>query len=220
MKRTLALAALALFAASAPLSAAGLTGSYIEARTCDVWTGPCFANAEMNLGGKHAVMGWKVDKGNLDGVRLDGLGVVAVVAARDTLGLKQTGPAKAVLIVDRRADSAQREALVRLARRQGGDLVRNVVAVESAAIDLDVCGCAEGGCGTLVAGAARIRTRCLDDKHDKICGNESAFYPPLARGVKVRPAMAVEHTYSGKGAGETWEDADRRGAYLGSFELR
>ncbi len=218
MNRTLALATLALLGACAPLSAAGLTGQYIEARTCDVWTGPCFANAEMNLGGKHAILGWKVEKGSLDDVRLDGLGVVAVVAASDTLGLTQTGPARAVLIVDQKANAAQREALVRLARREGGDLVKNVVAVRSAAIELDTCGCPEGGCGTLRAGDARIQTRCLGS-HDKICGNESAFYPPLVRHVKVKPALAVEHTFTGKGVHETWEDSGRRGAYLGSFEL-
>src|SRR3954449_7374685 len=100
MKRSLVLAALALILWGAPLHAAGVSGQYVEARTCDVWTGPCFANAEMNLTGKHAVLGWKVDKGSLGAVRLDGLGVVAVVAAHDTLGLTQTGPARAVLIVD------------------------------------------------------------------------------------------------------------------------
>src|SRR5919108_4891232 len=81
MKRALALAAFALILCSAPLSAAGITGQYIEARTCDVWTGPCFANAEMNLGGKHAILGWKIEKGALDDAQLDGLGVVAVVVA-------------------------------------------------------------------------------------------------------------------------------------------
>ncbi len=220
MKRTVALAAVALVALAGPLSAAGITGKYIEARTCDVWTGPCFANADMNLGGKHAVLGWLVEKGTLDNARLDGLGVVAVVAASDTLGLEQTGPAKAVLIVDSRADAAQRDALVRLAKKEGGALLKNVVAVQSAKVELDVCGCEEGGCGKLVAGPARIETRCLDDKHDKICGNESAYYPPLARGVHVQPALAVEHTYTGTGVNETWKDAGRRGAYLGSFEVR
>ena len=220
MQRTVALAAVALILLAGPLSAAGITGKYIEARTCDVWTGPCFANAEMNLSGKHAVLGCQVEKGSLNGAKLDGLGVVAVVAASDTLGLKQTGPAKAVLIVDSRANAAQRDALVRLAKRQGGELVKNVVAVQSARIDQDVCGCAEGGCGKLVAGPARIETRCLDEKHDKVCGNESAFYPPLAQGVHVKPALAVEHTYTGKGVHETWNDAGRRGAYLGSFEAR
>ena len=159
-----------------------------------------------------AVHGWMVEKGTLGEAKLDGLGVVAVVAASDTLGLAQTGPAKAVLIVDSRADSAQRDALVRLAKKQGGELLKNVVAVQSAKVDLDVCGCEEGGCGKLVAGPARIETRCLDDKHDKVCGNESAYYPPLAQGVHVRPALAVEHTYTGKGVNETWKDAGRCGA--------
>jgi len=220
MKRPLALAALALAVCAAPSFAAGITGRYIEARTCDVWTGPCFANAEINLTGKHAVLGWKVEKGDLDRVSLDGLGVVAVVAAHNTLGVKQVGPARAVLIVDERATSEQRDALVRLARRQGGDLVRNVVAVHSAPVDFDVCPCDKGGCATLRAGEARIATRCLDEHHDKVCGNESAFFPPLARDVQARPALAVEHSYTGKGVKETWNDPNRRGAYLGSFELR
>jgi hypothetical protein len=219
MRRSLTLAVLAVFAVAAPARAA-VIGRYIEARTCDVWTGPCFANAEMNLGGKHAILGWQVEKGDFEGVRLDGLGVVAVVAASDTLGLVQTGPARAVLIVDSRADAAQRQALIRLAQRQGGELLRHIVAVESAAVELQICPCAEGGCGKLRAGAACIETRCLDEKHDKVCGNESAFYPPLARGVHVRPAYAVEHRYSGLGVNETWNDAGRRGAYLGSFEIR
>jgi hypothetical protein len=174
----------------------------------------------MNLSGKNAVLGWKIDKGTLGDAKLDGLGVVAVVSASDTLGLQQTGPAKAVLLVDERADQAQRNALIRLAKDQAGSLLANVVAVQSSKVDLDVCGCAEGGCGKLNAGPARIETRCLNEKHDKICGNESAFYPPLSRGVKVTAAMAVEHSYTGKGVNETWKDGGRRGAYLGSFETR
>src|SRR5262249_50935978 len=112
------------------------------------------------------------------------------------------------------------EALVKFARAQGGDLIKNVVAVDSAPIDIQLCPCDEGGCAVLDAGSAKIKTRCLNDKHDKICGNESAFYPPLVKGVKVTPAMAAEHPYSGKGVDETWQDADRRGAYIGSFAVR
>src|SRR5436853_2429675 len=104
MKRILAVAVLALVL-TAPLKAAEISGQYVEARTCDVWTGPCFANAEMNLGGKHAVMGWKVEKGDAKNARLDGLSVIAVVTATDTLGQEQTGPSRAVLLVDERADA-------------------------------------------------------------------------------------------------------------------
>ena len=221
MARLFLVAAAALIIAVAPASAAELTGKYVEARTCDVYTAPCFANAEMNLAGKHAVMGWRVDQGAVDGVKLDGLSVVAVVAASDTLGLKQTGPAKALIIVDDKATGAQRDALVQLARREGGELIKNVIAVNSAAIELTVGECKEGGCSSLIVGkVARIETRCVDPHHDKICGNESAFYPPLSKDVDAQTAVALEHSFQGKAFNETWKDANRRGAYVGSFAIR
>ena len=221
MARYLFAAVFAVILVAAPVSAAELTGKYVEAHTCDVYTAPCFANAEMNLAGKHAVMGWRVDQGAVDGVKLDGLSVVAVVAASDTLGLKQTGPAKALIIVDDKATGAQRDALVQLARREGGELIRNVIAVNSAPIELTVGECKEGGCSSLIVGkVARIETRCVDPHHDKICGNESAFYPPLSKDVEAQTAVALEHSFQGKGFNETWKDANRRGAYVGSFAIR
>jgi hypothetical protein len=220
MTRWLILAALVLAFVAAPARAAGLSGSYLEARTTDVYTGPCFANSEMNLTGREAILAWKVDRGSLDDVALDGLGVVAVVAASDTLGLEQTGTAKAVLIVDQRANDAQRAALIRLAKRQAGALLRNVVAVETSTVELNVNQCTESGCASLKAGNARVQTRCLDHKHDKVCGNETAFYPPLTKDVKALPAVVTENRFSGKGLRETWRDDNRRGAYVGSFEVR
>jgi hypothetical protein len=194
-----------------------VTGLYVEARNCDVWTGPCFANADFNLAGKNAVLAWKVKTGTVDGVQLDGLGIVAVVVAQNTLGQEQRAPAKAVLIVDRRADAAQKEALIRLVKRQAGALVEKVAVVQSAAISLEACECKGNGCVVLDAGVARVATRCIDGEHDKVCGNESAFYPPLSSGVQVVPAAAVEHAFRGTGLGQTWSDSDRRGAYVGTF---
>jgi hypothetical protein len=217
--RYLPLAALALVLCVGPASAE-LTGKYIEARTCDIWTGPCFANAELHIGGKNAVVGWKVDKGAIDQVKLDGLGVVAVISARDTLGTEQPSKPRAILIVDSRATSAQKAALVKLAKKQGGDLIGKVVAVRSEKVELDICPCQGGGCAKLKAGQAKIETRCLHSKHDKVCGNESVFFPPLAKGVKAKPALAIEHSYQGKGAGARWNDSNRRGAFLGTFEMR
>src|SRR3954471_19127441 len=110
MSRRILLASLALCLLGAPAVSVGADvpervqakGLYVEARTCDVWTGPCFANADYNLAGKNAVLAWKVEKGSDGDVSLDGLGIVAVVSANNTLGLEQTGPAKSVLIVDSR----------------------------------------------------------------------------------------------------------------------
>jgi len=220
MMRSLAVAALALALTAAPAAAAGITGQYVEARTCDVWTGPCFANADFNLTGKNAVMAWRIDKGSVNDVSLDGLSVVAVVAARNTIGLEQSGPARAVLIVDKRATPAQREALVALAKKQSGKMIQDVAAVHSAPFTLNVCDCKGQTCADLDAGVARLKTRCIDAEHDKACGNESAFSPPIAGNVHVRPAAAVEHVFSGTGLQETYTDYDRRGAYVGTFEIR
>jgi hypothetical protein len=219
--RWLALTALVLFVFAAPVSAAGITGQYLEARTCEVFTGPCFSNADTGLVGRHGVMAWKVDKGSIGSVSLDGLSVVAVVAASDTLGQRQSGEGKALLIVDKKASAAQRDALVRLAKQEGGDLVKNVIAVEAAPIAFEFCECKEGGCARLDAGSAKIETRCINAKHDKTCGNEWALYPPLAKDVqKARAAVTIEHSYTGKAFNETWKHGECRGAYLASFETR
>lgn len=217
---TVALSITPALHAGEPAPRAGVSGQYVEVRNCDVWTGPCFANADFNLSGKNAVLAWKVETGSVDGVRLDGLSIVAVVVAQNTLGLEQKAPAKAVLIVDQRADAAQRDALVRLAKRQAGTLLDHVAAVQSAPIRLDACACKNNACADLDAGVARVKTRCIDAEHDKACGNETAFYPPLSAGVRVVPAAAVEHVFRGTGVGQTWSDSDRRGAYVGTFEVK
>lgn len=198
-------------------SFATVRGQYVEARTCDVYAGSCFANADTGLTGKNAVLAWKVEAGRVGGAKLDGLGVVAVVAASDTLGLKQSAPGRAILLVDDRATTAQRDALVKFAKAQAGGLVGDVVDVRSAPFDLTICGCEGEGCATLKAGSVKVTTRCIDTIHDKACGNETTLYPPLAKGVAAKAALTVEHSFTGKGLNETWHDAGRRGAFVGSF---
>src|SRR5262245_63650626 len=90
-------------------SSATVRGQYVEARTCDVYTGTCFANADTGLTGKNAALAWKFESGTVAGAKLDGLGVVAVVSAPETLGLKQSAPGRAVVIVDERASKSQRD---------------------------------------------------------------------------------------------------------------
>src|SRR5215468_574505 len=126
--------------ARAAQPAGHISGEYIESRTADVYTGPCFANSEVNLTGKEAVLAWHVDKGTWQNVSLDGLSVAAVVRASATLGdaFSNPLPAKAVLIVDERANAAQRAALVNFAQAQAGKLLSNVVATETQPIRFTV----------------------------------------------------------------------------------
>src|SRR5271169_1260306 len=114
MKRVLlaflvvSLAACLSYAAAIP--AHSIYGNYVEARTADVYTGPCFANSEVGLTGQLALFGWKVTKGAWEGVALDGLSVVGVVRAHHTLGdvYESAYPVQAVMIVDDRANTEQR----------------------------------------------------------------------------------------------------------------
>jgi hypothetical protein len=123
----------------------GISGDYLEARTADVYTGPCFANSEVDLAGKQAVVAWRVRQGAWQGVPLDGLAVVAAVRSAATLGDPFGGPldAAALLVVDRRATPVQRDALVAFAHAMSGDLLSRVVAVESAPIEMALGGQAE-----------------------------------------------------------------------------
>jgi hypothetical protein len=199
---------------------ATVRGQYVEARTCDVFAGSCFANADTGLTGTNAALAWKIESGTVAGTRIDGLGVVAVVSVSETLGLKQTCPGRAVVIVDERATRAQRDALVGFVKAQAGSLVGKVVAVKAAPVDLTICKCAGGACATLKAGTLKVATRCIDADHDKACGNETTLYPPLAKGVSAKAALAVEHSFTGKELNETWKDAGRRGAFVGTFATR
>ncbi|MBV8202889.1 MAG: DUF1326 domain-containing protein, partial [Acidobacteria bacterium] len=126
---------------AAPAAAApGISGDYLEARTADVYTGPCFANSEMDLVGKQAVVAWRVRQGAWQGVPLAGLSVVAAVRSAATLGDPFGGPLRAssLIVVDRRATPLQRDALVAFAHAMAGDLLSTVVAVESAPIEMSV----------------------------------------------------------------------------------
>ena len=63
-----------------------ISGIYLETRTCQVYTGPCFANAESAIAGKDAVMAWNIEEGKHRGVDLTGLSVVVCMTGDATLG--------------------------------------------------------------------------------------------------------------------------------------
>lgn len=210
----------ALFALATCASATEIVGQYVEARTCDVYTGACFANADTSLTGRNGVLAWGVERGEIDGVRIDGLGIVAVLSAPETLGLKQNREVKSLVIVDEKATPTQRDALIKMAKNQAGALLANVIAIRTAKVDVNVCPCKEGGCSIVNAGDVRIETRCFDKNHERGCGADCNFYPPLTKGVTARAAMTVDHVFKGKEFNETWSDAERRGAYVGTFSIR
>lgn len=219
MRRTIAALFIAIVAVT-PLLALDTTtivGDYLEVRTSDVYTGPCFANGEVNLVGKEAILAWRVRSGSLHGVDLRDMSVVAVVKANATLGdpFSNPEPAKAVLVIDQRASDSQRTALASLARSMAGPLLKDVVLTESAPIELEVDG---AGDARMQAGLiAGFSTRRLNHS-DHLCGNEIVYYPPLVD-AQATPAYAKTHWFRGDGLKQSWSSPFKRSAFVGSFSL-
>ncbi len=216
--------AISVQAASIP-TAAGFTslhGEYIEARTADVYTGPCFANSEVGQTGNLAVMGWKIEQGQYRGVSLDGLSVMGVLQASNTLGdvTASAYPVKSVLIVDARATAEQRRALAEFAKQMGGDLFSEVVRVDVQPIDFTMANasvhsrelCMKAG------GEAEVATRPLNNG-DQICHNEEVWYPPLTNVDHAMAAYTVADGFQGNELGTVWSYPNRRSAFVGTFHL-
>jgi hypothetical protein len=192
---------------------AALRGEYVEARTCDVWTGPCFANGEINLLGKNAVACWIVTKGAFAGVSLDGLKVAAAISAQGTLHTANEGKTTAVLFVDEKATAKQADALVSMAKSLAPKHLENVVRVEKRAISYT----RENLEAVLAVGdVAKIKTTAFC-ACDKICCNEEKAYPSISDSAKVDCAKTLENAYQGTALDATWSDPIKRGSMVGTF---
>ena len=212
----------ASLALGANLGSNHVRGEYIEARSADVYTGPCFANSEVGLAGDLAVMGWKIDAGSFQGVSLDGLSVMGVIHASNTLGnvTDSVYPVKAVLVIDDRANAEQRLALKAFAQKMGGQLLADVVRVEYQPIEFSLAdNSVHSRQAIMKAGEmVKLETRPLTER-DQICHNEAVYYEPLTPTEHAMPAYTVANGYSGKGLGTTWNYSSNRGSFVGTFQL-
>jgi hypothetical protein len=221
MNRLCLLAAVVSAAALAqPASAAKITGEYLEARTCNVYTGPCFANAEMSLSGKEAILAWKVDKGAWNDVDLKGLGAALVVKAQGTLGYDgvfpmQAGKVRSVILVDEDATEQQHKALVDFVRDSAKELTKDVVAVEK--VPFDLTNDHIDHAGRLSAGRqVELQTRKLKDS-DCVCTNEVVYYQPLTKIENASAAYSLTLSYQGKDLGSRFTNNGIRSAFIGTF---
>ncbi len=195
-----------------------------------MFTGPCFSNAEVFIYGKQAVVAWKVNEGRWNGVDLAGLCVAAAVQGETTFSEDDPDKARAVVIVDSRADERQRAALVDMAKTLGGRRLANVARVTTARMQLkiedhvakaDPAHSAHGmpqspRASFWAAGLAQIVTRPLDDR-DHMCGNEEVAYKPLSSSVDVKPAYTLGHNFQGEGLDTRWDDPNCRSSFVGHF---
>ena len=213
---TILAAAPALAADATSTPATSVTGTYVEARTAEVFAGGCVMNSEAETMGRQALLAWRVDRGSVAGVAIDGLSVVAALSGTHNLGMREMGGeaptlVKALMYVDERATPAQRDALVSMARTAIGDLAVRVVDVQAVPIAFERTHHA----AAVQAGDAQLQVEA-HIHHDPSCGAMQWFHP-LSRGAKAEVGMTRNQTFTGQALGTRWQQIDKRSAFVGTF---
>jgi hypothetical protein len=192
-----------------------VTGTYVEARTAEVFAGACVINSEGGTTGREALLAWKVDRGQVNGVTLDGLAVVAAISSETNLGIHEIGgestPARAALFVDSRATAAQRKALVAMVRSLSGNLIGSVVQEIAAPIRF-----ADNGHQITVATDTVNLAVQKHLDHDASCGNKQ-WFNPLTRVDRAEMGTTDQNEFSGPALCTKWSDPNKRSSFFGTF---
>lgn len=217
MKRAFLLIAVCLLLTVPSIAADinSLSGSYVEVRTAEVFTGGCLMSSEAETTGRQAMLAWKVDHGTLNGQALDGFTIIAVVVGDKNLGIHELGGAKPIsrtaLFVDDRATPMQRTALLGMAKKLSGDLMGTIVSIQSTPIHF-----ADQGHEISVTAPKIAMNVGKHAEHNAGCGAEQWFHP-LASVTDATIGMTNENAFSGSELGSKWSDPDKVSAFFGKF---
>jgi hypothetical protein len=220
--RYLSIAAAVLLTGAVTVAADGsstVTGDYVEARTAEVFTGGCLMNMDGETSGREAVMAWRVSRGAYEGVALEGLKVVAIVAGDVNLGTHELGgvaPSEisSIVFVDERATLAQRDALVSLARSLSNGLIGPEASVRASAVTF------ERGTDAIrvEAGSARLNV-ATKMQHNPSCG-ALKWFEPLGRIDGATIGVAKRFTFADSALNRSWSQIDQRSAFFGTFAVQ
>jgi hypothetical protein len=214
-KIALSFAISGLTAATLAAGPASVTGTYVEARTAEVFAGACVMNGEAATTGREALLAWKIDRGQVNGVSLDGLAVVAALASETNLGVHEIGgestPARAAIYVDSRANAAQRKALVAMVKSLSGKLIGSVVQETAAPIQfVDSAHQVSVSTDTLKLAVAKHLN------HDPSCGNKQ-WFNPLTKVDRTEMGMTDQNEFSAPVLNTKWSDPNKRSSFFGTF---
>src|SRR5438552_8573517 len=214
MRRFCAGVTTAMLALCAVGASAGTTisGDYVEARTCNVYTGACHANGEAVTTGREAILAWNIKSGKADGVNLAGLNAVAVVTADDNLA-KSAAQHRTVLYVDSRASDAQRAALASALVARYGSTFGQIVAVNAAPISF-----AKDGLDYTVRipGAAYVKTTRFACSHCVM--PHAVWYEPFVPLKSSIVASAAVNEFKGDAKmPQSWRSVDENSSFVGEF---
>jgi hypothetical protein len=97
---------------------------YLQACNCDYGC-PCEFSAPPTMGFCHGLGVWRIERGDYDGVSLDGL---SLAFAAKWPGAIHEGNGTVCLFIDEKASSAQREALLTIGSGEAGGLPFEILA--------------------------------------------------------------------------------------------
>jgi hypothetical protein len=220
--RYLSIAAAVLLAGTVSVAAdssSTVTGDYVEARTAEVFTGGCLMNMDGETSGREAVMAWRVNRGAYDGVGLDGLKIVAIVAGDVNLGTHELGgvaPSEisSIVFVDERATGAQRDALVSLARSLSNGLIGPAADVRASDVTFE----RNNDAIRVEAGKARLNV-ATKMQHNPSCG-ALKWFEPLGRIDGAAIGVAKRFAFADSALNRSWSQVDQRSAFFGTFAVQ
>lgn len=212
---------LLLTLAIAPVAAAtpstSLEGVYVEARSAQVFIGGCIWNSEAMTIGREAVMAWRIDNGQVDGMSVSGLSVVAAIAGDENLAINPDAARRTVLYVDAAATAEQRDALAALYTDKHGRMFGEVIDVVAAPIEFVAT--AEG---YRVAAGNEVMLEAeslhVDHKLFDKCG-EAQWYEPFVPLQDSHLGVALENAYRGTALNARWSDPNKQSAFFGHFSF-
>ncbi len=221
--RNTAVTLAAFVLAAAGLTASGgstsITGDYVEARTAEVFAGGCIVGSEGEGAGREAILAWRVGRGQVNGVSLDGLSIVAVVSGDNNLGTHEVGGAsptkvRSAIRVDARATAAQRDALVAMARKLAPAMLGDVIELKAVPISFT----RSVDRLAVTAGEASLDVATRMD-HSPTCG-AIQWFTPLAATTQSALGHTTSEAWSGSSLGTQWSMGDKRASFYGAFELK
>jgi hypothetical protein len=214
-KIALSVALSSLAIATLAAGPASVTGTYVEARTAEVFAGACVMNGEAATTGREALLAWKIDRGQVNGVSLDGLAVVAALAGETNLGVHEIGgestPARAAIYVDARANAAQRKALVAMVKSLSGNLIGSVVQETAAPIQF-----ADNGHEITVSTDTLKLAVSKHLSHEASCGNKQ-WFNPLTKVDRAEMGTTDQNEFSAPVLCTKWSDPNKRSSFFGTF---
>ena len=221
MKAAFSAVALAGLLGASTLSASdpkGVAGDYVEVRTAQVFAGGCIMGSEGEAAGREAILAWRVSRGAVAGVPLDGLSVVAAATADNNLGTHELGGApatvlKSVVLVDERANPAQREALITMARSLAPTIVRSVVETRAVPIAF-----VRSGESVSVRAAEASVDVITGVPHSPNCG-ALKWFEPLAKTQDAQIGVTLLQEWRGNALGPRWRQVsdEKRSSFVGKF---